>query len=106
MSFTAEVGNLPPSSRTWPAKAFYPARDLLLSFDPRPFFSSMKDMQQYTAEMIFTLLWPKKGLNFWRKPFYFGSLDWWRLAGTLLGTKCGPLVQKVADLYFKSLIWL
>ena len=27
----------------------------------------------------------KKGLNFWRRPFSFGPMEWWQPAGTLLG---------------------
>ena len=84
------VGNLRP------AKAFYPASDLSLSSGPQTFFFSTTDMHQQSVEMIliswrrpFFWSWPstrpKIGLNFWRRPFLFGPLEWWRPAGTLLG---------------------
>ena len=66
----------------------HPARDL--------FSFSVIDIQKI-AEMIVISwqrpfyflsspsIWPKKGLNFWRRPFFFGPLEWWQPAGTLLG---------------------
>ena len=120
LSFRSGVGNLRP------AKAFYPARDLLLSSVPRPFttnrpatffffqwwicsnkpqkwFSSLgknlfcglrhrvvwkqvsisgKDLFSFFLSL--PSIWRKKGLNFWRRPFFFGPLEWWHPAGTLL----------------------
>ena len=97
------VGNLRPAGRIGLPRHF---------FRPATFFLfSMIDIQQHTGEMILSLffglrhqsseirpeflaktffflslpsIWPKKGLNFWRRPFFFDSRKWWRPAGTLL----------------------
>ena len=101
------VGNLRPAGRMRPAKAFYPARDLLLSIGRRPFFFNdryaainRRNDSHLLAKTFFCSLChrfafffffglpsirPKKGLNVWRRPFSFGPLEWWRPAGTLLG---------------------
>ena len=102
------VGNLRP------AKAIYPARDFLLPSGPRPFFNdryaaikrrndshlqaktffvvfatdSSKKRPEFLAKNFFWTLpsiRPKKGLHFWRRPFSFGPLEWYRPAGTFLG---------------------
>ena len=86
MSSKTGAGNLRP------AKAFYPARDLSLSFGTRP-FSFFNDgyaaiNRQNDSRLICwssSSVQPKKGLNFWRRFFFFGQLEWWRPAGTLLG---------------------
>ena len=94
-------------------RGILPGPQPFIAIRPATFFFSMEDMQQYTAEMILTLFYvlrhhysrkkafnfgedlslfwssplicPKKGLSFWRRPFVFGSLEWRRRAGTLLG---------------------
>ena len=99
----------------WPAKAFYPARDLLLSSGPRPFPFSMIDMKQQIAEMILTLFFEflaktlfvfilvfavnstKKRPEFWAKTFLFWSARMVAARWNLVRTECGPLVQKVAE---------
>ena len=99
---TARVDNLRP------AEAFYPVRDNLLSSGLRPFFffnnsyaavnrrndphlliNSSKKRRKFVVKTPFFWSLPsirlKKGVNFWRRPFSFGPLEWWRPAGTLLG---------------------
>ena len=108
-----------------PDKAFYPARDLLLSSGPRPFL-----IDRYAAinrrndsHLIFwssPSIRPKIVLHFWRKPFFFSFLIlainsakkrfeflakiflFWSAAmvaarWNLVRTECGPLLQKITD---------
>ena len=102
-----------------PAKAFYPACDLLVPSGPRPFFEDKYaainrrndfHFHDYAAILlaktffvVFAINAAVKGLNFWRGLSFFGPMEWWRPAGmvaarwNLVRTECGPLVQKVAD---------
>ena len=94
---TAGVGNLRP------AKAFYPVRELLLSSDPRHFFSDKyaainRRNDSHLVAKTFFLLFAidsfKKSLKFWRRSFSFGQLERWRPAGTLLGPNAAPYSLK------------
>ena len=90
-----KVANLRPVGRIRPAEVFFPARDLLLSSGPRLFFffndryapinrRNDPPLQAKTFFWSSPSIRPKKRLNFWRRPFSFGPLEWWRSAGTLL----------------------
>ena len=76
-----------------PAKAFYRARDLLLSFGPRSFINdryaalNRRNESHLLAKLFFVVFAtdsPEKSLNFWRRAFSFDQPEWWRPDGTLL----------------------
>ena len=53
---------------------------ITVSSEKRPKKISSEDLFFWSSPSI----QPKKGLNFWRRPFSLGPLQWWRPAGTLL----------------------
>ena len=109
----AEVGNLRP------AKAFYPARDFLLSCGPRPFFFFFSDRyaaincrndSRFLAKTYFCSLrhrfvfffglrhqFGQKKPEFLAKTFLFWSAGMVAARWNFIRTECGPLVQKDAD---------
>ena len=105
----SRVGNLRPSGRIRFAKAFYPARDLLLSSGPRSFFFSndryaainRQNASHRLAKTYFCLFFAinsvEKRPGFLAKPFLFWSAGMVAARWNLVTTGCDPLVQKDAD---------
>ena len=101
------IGNLRPAGRMRPVKAIYQTRDLFSCFNDRyaainrrndshllakTFFvvfatDSSEKRSEFLAKTFLFLFWssPSIRLKKGRRPFSFGSLEWWRPAGTLLG---------------------
>ena len=118
------IESSPEVSNLRPAKGFYPAHDLLLPLGRRPFFfndryaaiNCRNDSQlifwysqpirpekglNFLAKSFFILFLffafdlPKKGLSFWRIPFFLCPLEWWQPTGTLLGLKVAHQFKKL-----------
>ena len=111
------VGNLRPAGRMRPAKAFFPARDLLLSSGPGPFFNDRYaaiyrrndshhifgssphqfDRAKTSFFLVFAINDAEKRPEFLSKTFLFRSAEMVAARWNLVRTECGPLVRKVAD---------
>ena len=104
-TYGPRAGCGPPRHFTRPATFYcHPARDLFFFNDryaaingrndshftcwSSPSILPKKGLNFWQKPFFFwssPLIRPKKGLNFWWRPFFFGLLDWWRPAGTLIG---------------------